>query len=298
MSAGYGTGVHADPLETNVGAAVEAGILIGGAAPQVLTDRNGYEAFPYVLVPKNAELKSLAGQFERTFPKRRAAAVKLSDAPSFIAYVNAFKLPETRVFADPATNVVTAILDYHVAGESEANAARWGAHRVSLTLQHTEAWKRWTLQDGQKVDQLTFAEFIENNLRDIAEPDGSTILGVSRSLEATKEVGFKSGLRLSDGQTQLVYNERIEATAQVNQQQMAIPEKFVLGIVPFEGGTEAYSVTARLRYRIANGGKLSIGYDLLRPDLIVEDARKQTLSAIGEQIGLTILRGTAPEAFK
>lgn|SRR3990167_1909884 len=276
----------------NIDTAIKAGITIAGAGPQVPTPSEGTEAIPYVIVPSGATVQSLAAQYVRELPRRRSGAVSLADAASFIAYVSAFKLSETRIFANPADNIVTAVFDYHQPGED--GQPRWGAHRATLTMAFTEAWTRWTDQDGKKVDQLVFAEFIENNLQDIADPDGSTILQVSRSLEATKEVGFKSATRLSDGQTQFAYNEVLAATAQVDERRMEIPERFVLGIIPFDGDTELYRLTARLRYRIANGGKLTIGYDLLRPDLVEEDARKKTLETIGAAIGLPILRGIAP----
>jgi len=282
--------------DMSIDAAIKAGQLIGSAPPQVPLPLAGREAIPYAIVPSGATVQSLANQYVREWPKRRAGTVQLADAASFITYVNYFKQTESIVFANPADNVITAVLDYHQAGVE--GAPRWGQHRATLKLTHTVAWSRWITQDGAKVDQLAFAEFIEDNLQDIADPDGSTILQVSRSLEATKEVGFKSGLRLSSGETQLTYNERIEATAQIDQKTMAIPEQFILGLIPFDGGEEKYKLVARLRYRIASGGKLTIGFDLLRPDLVEDDARKTTLQLIESRIGLPLLRGIAPPELK
>lgn len=281
-------------MDTNldVVAVLDAGVQLGGQAPKDPASRSGFEVFPYVVVPRGAELKSLAGQYVRELPRRRTGLVALGDAASFCRYVTAFKLTETLVFADPDTNVLTAIFDYHEAGPS--GAPRWGGHRATLTLRHTTAWTNWTQTDGKKVSQLEFAEFIENNLMDIADPDGATILQISRSLEATKTVGFASGLRLSSGETQLTYTEKIDATSGVDTKRMTIPERFVIGVVPFDGGTEKYRVEARLRYRIGGGGALTLGVDLLRPDLVEDDAFNQTLQAIKTAIGVDILVGAAP----
>lgn len=293
MSDGY-----APMTNGNVEAAVRAGIALDCTKPQLPTNGplDSVEGIPFVMVPQGFTFQSLEGQLLRALPRRRRATVSLGDAASFIEYVNAFKLPESRIFANPADNVLTAIFDYHEGGDT--GQPRWGQHRATLTLSHTEAWDRWLEHDGKKRDQLEFAEFIEDHLKDIADPDGSTILQVSRTLEATKQVGFKSGIRLSNGESQLLYTENIQGSSQVDNKTVDIPEKFIVGIVPYDGGTEQYRLEARLRYRIAQGGKLTIGYDLLRPDLIEEDAFKKTLAAIGEQVGLSILRGVAPTEFK
>jgi len=290
-----------NPTAGNIDAAIRAGIAIGGAEPKTpypdaASIPEGVEEVPFVIVPQGHQVQSLAAQVLREFPRRRTATVSLGDAASFIEYVTAFKLPETRIFADPKSDVLTAIFDYHQAGAE--GQPRWGAHRATLTLAHTEAWTRWTAMDGKKVDQLEFAEFVEDNLMDIADPDGSTILQVSRSLEATKNIGFKSALRLDNGQSQLSYVEQIDGSAQVDNRSVQIPEKFIVAVIPFDGGELQYRLEARLRYRIAQGGKLSIGFDLLRPDLIEDDAFKKTLATIGEKVGLPILRGTAPVAFQ
>jgi len=285
-------------IGTEIGAAMRVGMVVAGNKAQtpigdgmVLTNA---DLVPFVVVPEGSTVQSLKGQILPHFPTRRRATVELFDAQSFIDYVTLYRNPHTRVFADVATRKVMAVLDYHEGGEH--GAARWGQHRASLTLRHTPEWNTWLAQDRKRTSQTQFAEFIEDNLGDIAVPDGSTILQVSKSLEATKSVKFATGIRLDNGQTELSYNESIDGGARVNNERVTIPQTFVLGLVPFEG-SDKFEVTARLRYRIVDGGKLEIGYDLMQPARVVETAFTDTLATIHTGlVNLTLLRGTAPAA--
>jgi uncharacterized protein YfdQ (DUF2303 family) len=167
--------------------------------------------------------------------------------------------------------------------DSAANGPGWGDHRVTYTCPHTTEWRTWIGANKKPMNQVDFAQFIEDNLPDIVE--GALLLEVSRTLEAKKKVNFASGIRLSDGQNQFTYEEQIEGTA--GKGQFKVPETFALGLSVFEGG-DKYAVEARLRYRI-NEGKLALWYDLTRPHKIVEDAVKGVWKSIEEGTGSTIL---------
>ena len=54
-----------------------------------------------------------------------------------------------------------------------------------------------------------------------------------------------------------------------------------------------HAVTARLRYRIADQGKLTMWFDLLRPHKVLEDAVREVWHQIQTETGLTILNGDA-----
>jgi uncharacterized protein YfdQ (DUF2303 family) len=69
-----------------------------------------------------------------------------------------------------------------------------------------------------------------------------------------------------------------------------VPETFALGIAVFEGG-DRYHVEARLRYRIADGGKMTMWFDLLRPHKVLEDALSFVWKAIEAELGMQVLNG-------
>ena len=115
------------------------------------------------------------------------------------------------------------------------------------------------------------------------------MLEVSRTLEAKKKVNFASGIRLANGEVQFTYEEQIQGTAAKGQ--IKVPETFVLGIPVFHGGPR-YHVEARLRYRIADGGAMTMWYDLLRPHKIIEHAALEVWKEIETETGESILHGS------
>ena len=116
------------------------------------------------------------------------------------------------------------------------------------------------------------------------------MLEISRTLEAKKKVNFASAIRLDNGQNQFTYEEEISGTAQKGQLQ--IPEEFTIGIPVLEGGA-SYAVDARLRYRIAEGGKLTMWFELIRAHKVVENAAAEVWSQIEAETGLKVFNGIA-----
>jgi uncharacterized protein YfdQ (DUF2303 family) len=211
-------------------------------------------------VPNGYSLQSVE-QFMPA-PYDRAGLVTLFDPASFAAYVSRFASESSVIFADGQRTTVTAILDYHEALDDKARHGRW---RAVFTLRPTEDWRRWTGKNGQRMTQVDFAQFLEDNLATIAEPPGADLLTIATVLEVKRDVTFRSAIRLHDGMTQFRFEENDAAQGAVS-----LPPMIKLGIVPFEG-TPHYGVDARVRYRL-HDGKLSLWYDLVRPDKIVEDA--------------------------
>ena len=152
----------------------------------------------------------------------------------------------------------------------------WGDYRVQIVLRPTAQWVKWNLLSGKLLPQEAFAEFVEENRDDIADPPGATMLEIVTYLEATKSASFKSGLRLQSGSIQL---ENIENTeARVGSGRIEVPETFHLGIQPFVGGAR-YQVPARFRFRI-DGGKLRLGFLLQRREDLVGSVINDLVAAI------------------
>jgi uncharacterized protein YfdQ (DUF2303 family) len=172
--------------------------------------------------------------------------------------------------------------------DHRGDQAGWRDDRAVFDCPLSPEWQRWTAASGKQMTQEAFATWIEDNLPDIAMPPAADMLEISRSLEAKKKVNFASGLRLSNGQHQITYEESIEGTAAKGR--LMVPEVFSLGIPVLEGG-DRYQVEARLRYRIADGGKLSMWYDLLRPQKVLEDAVNFVWRAIEAELSTTIWHG-------
>jgi uncharacterized protein YfdQ (DUF2303 family) len=256
---------------------------------QLIGEPKDIGGIQFVVVPNDCRIESLE-KFQHSDyadrPHRKKGVVTVLDAASFINYYQLFSDEHSRVFADETKSQVLAVLDYHGIGE---NAPRWGQHRVRLDLRHSEEWKRWVGRNGQarKMSQMEFAEFVEDNTPDIVEPSAATMLEMARTLQAKTDVDFSSAIRTNNGQVQLKYSETVKGT--YGSGQVDIPEEFKISI-PVYVGTPRVTIRARLRYRL-NAGKLSIWYDLLRPEAIERDAFMGTLEAIKDGIGVSIING-------
>ena len=100
--------------------------------------------------------------------------------------------------------------------------------------------------NGTAMPQADFSRFIEDNVKDIREPDGADVLEVARAVGG--EEGRSSSPRRSACRTGSANSPttRMSRGPPVRGQ-LKIPEEFKLGIPVFIDGP-AYEVTARLRY--------------------------------------------------
>lgn len=244
---------------------------------------------PYRITDEGA-VESMEG-FLPTPVSRRADA-EFYDAASFIAYVNRFKDKGSIIFADRfgQNKKFTAVLDYHEDGKG---SPRWGRHRAGLALRPTLSWQTWVPANKTPMNQTQFSQFLEDNIPDIAEPAGALIVEIARTLEAKKNVVFESNIeRQTDGSFKFLYHEDVQGSA--GRGNLKIPDKFTLLLQPFEGG-EKFPVEARFRYRIGEGGKLSMWFDLVRVQDVLDKAFAAELEDIVAGVGDTpILFGPAP----
>lgn len=254
-------------------------------AGMLLADVRHVDAEPgaFVSLPPGATAHSL--EHLQAAPFRARGTVQVRDAASFSRLILNRKAPRgLRVYGvmTPSPKFV-AVLNDHA-----SYAPGWRDDRIVYDCPLSREWKTWTAASGKQMDQVAFAQFIEDNLPDIATPPAADMLEISRTLEAKKKVNFASGLRLSNGEHQITYEEQIEGASAKGRLQ--VPETFSIGIAVLEEG-DRYQVEARLRYRIADGGKLTMWYDLLRPHKILEDAVTFAWKWLETELGETIVHG-------
>jgi uncharacterized protein YfdQ (DUF2303 family) len=261
-------------METNnTQSALDAGMNLA-AAKEV-------QGHPFVVTPAGAVLQDVESYLPA--PLRKRGTVVLNDVKSFTEYVTAERTADTRLYGLFKEPGFTAVFNDH-----STTGAAWKDYRATYACPLSTEWKTWVAQSGKPMNQADFAAFIENNLPDIAVPPAADMLEISRSLEAKKKVNFASGIRLSNGQNELTYEEQISGTAAKGK--LTVPEEFTIGVPVLEGGTK-YAVTARLRYRIGDGGALAIWYELVRPHKILEDAVLAVWGDIEQKTGFTVFNG-------
>jgi uncharacterized protein YfdQ (DUF2303 family) len=256
----------------------EAAVVAELAKHAEIIEHDDEKLHPIAIVPPGHQLQSVE-DFAKA-PYRRRGKVTLHDAESFIAFVNRFEDDHSLVFADSKKVAFRAVLNYHESGpEGNPRHSDWQA---IFTLRLTEDWTRWIGMNKRAVSQVEFAQFLEDNLLNIAEPAGTDILSLATHLQVHKDVAFRSNVRLQDGMTQFLYEE-----SDATRGEMRLPPMMILGIIPFDG-SPSYRVEARLRYRV-NEGRLTLWYDLVRPDRVVDTAFADVEKEIREGLPETVI---------
>jgi uncharacterized protein YfdQ (DUF2303 family) len=246
------------------------------AAPQTLN-----AAIPFVVIPETYELTDLEKLYPAPFRKRGNTVLR--DASSFIDFASEHKDDQTKLYGRLSPPSFKAVFN-----DDSAAAPGWGDHTATYACPLSIEWSTWSASNKKQMNQETFAQFIEDNAPDCVTPDAASMIEIARTLEAKKKVNFASGIRLSNGQNELTYEEEITGTA--SKGKMPLPETFDIGIPVFDGGAP-WKLTARLRYRIADGGKLTIWYDLERPHKTLEQAAKEVWATIAAGTSLSIFNG-------
>ena len=264
---------------------------------------------PYAVLPQGTSIKSLLDLvypygLPPEKPHHIKAAVALTDAESFSKYVDLYADSRTRVFADPNALSFRAVLDYHQAPQVQvadgsatdaptplaAAQAEFRDHHATLALSKSDQWNLWNGKAEKEIPQAEFAEFIEDNYRDVISPAAATVLEIARDLTAHMDVNFASKVNVKNGTTQFAYQEVLTAGQLGQSGNMEVPEKFII-LIPVFFGEKPVTIEARLRFRI-NGGKLRFIYKLYRPAELLAEAFKVVVKEIEEKLAIEVLLGS------
>lgn len=238
------------------------------------------------MVPDGYAVQDLTELAEKHLPapRRKKASVTLHDADSFCRYFKNHEDESSVVFANTETCEFKAVLDYHGMGEQPAG---WREHQASFVLMTTPEWNTWTGMNKKQMDQMTFAEFIENNAPDVKTPPAASLLDIAKDLKVKSDVTFNSGVKASNGQQVVTFAEQIKATMGTGN--IELPERFTIRLVAYVG-TAPVELEAMLRIRVREG-KLAIWYDLLRAHKVKEAAFLAAVDQIGKGCGKPVLLG-------
>lgn len=269
------------PADSVSDAHVIASIGASLASPKGVDAAAGFDGVPYALVPPGYSFRSLEDTLP--WPARKRGRDTLNDADSFVRFVNENKTGATRLYGTLTPPSVLAVFDDH------GDEPGWRQHTALYACPLSAEWKTWNAADGRRMQQAEFAQFVEDNAPDCVTPPAADMIEIARTLEAKKKVNFASGIRLTNGQTELTYEETVQGTAAKGR--LALPEVFTLGVPVLEGGPK-YALEARLRYRIGDGGALAMWFDLVRPHKLIEHAAREVWGLIEAQTDLRIFNGS------
>jgi uncharacterized protein YfdQ (DUF2303 family) len=210
--------------------------------------------------PSGVIMKEISLEDGLDRPVRPRGIVEVFDAASFSAILDANQESgdiTVYVNRDAAAPSIVAILN----GNGPSGPG-WGDFRAQIAFRATPQWKKWKAIDGTMMQQAQFAEFIEDNLEDVVDPAGATMLEIATYLQTTRTTHFKSGLRLSSGAVEFRHEQSDDA--KVGAGKVEVPETIILALAPVFG-LPPYRIPARFRYRLTDG-RLTLGIKLQRID--------------------------------
>lgn len=243
------------------------------------------EGHHFVMVPPNYSAKDITELVEKAqpTPNRKRGTAVLKDVASLLAYcADQGAAAVGYIYADSDRRNLTAVFNDH------RGDAGWRDHRASFTAEYTPEFSKWLANDKKQFDQSAFAEFIEDNFADVAEPAAQVLLDVATTIQSKTDINFSSAKRLQNGQVQLQYTEAIDARAGVNGA-LEIPKEFTLGLRIFKNG-DGYKIKARLKYRL-HAGSIKFWYELDRVERSIEDAFNGYIGQVREASGYVVLLG-------
>jgi uncharacterized protein YfdQ (DUF2303 family) len=255
------------PTETEEGfmpihaldAAIEGARL---AKPQI----NFKDGREFAFVPDRYTLKDITTA--HLLPDHIRAAVVVDDRASLAQYTNRFSDDRSVLMADYDNGTIAARLDYHSGNDFDLTPQQ-AAHVVTLKLRDSEEFKRWNTMEGEMHSQVDFALFIEENVTDVVNPDHAVLLEICRDLEATKDLKFRSGARLDNGDRTFSYEDETHI-----KNDMTVPTEITLSI-PLYQGEPPTDIRAKFRFRPTPNGLL-LGFRWHR----VEYQRQATFNAM------------------
>lgn len=265
---------------TNVAALIALGAAIGKV------NKNPHDGGKdFVIVPNGAGDWKVEYLERPDAPARMKGIVKADDTKSFCDYINRHISEEsTVIYASLKPVGFIAVLNDH----DKSSNPDWRDHRVTYGLQHSKEYLTWSPQARDHAPltftQEQFATFIENNMHDFKEPQGARMLEIALNFRAKQAITYKKGINLQNGTVELEYSEQNDQVGGGTSGKMTLPALFKISI-PVWGGIDAekYEFEARLRYKLGSGAVI-FAYDLQRPHKVVEQAFKDVLEEIQENV--------------
>lgn len=224
----------------------------------------------YAIVPEGYELatEDIADRQEKRepTPRRITGSVSLANVDSFLEFCGREYVEDTTVcFANLRTRSFAAIFNYAAPG----GVPGWSDRSATLTLGETTNWKRWLDVNGEKMGQLSLADFLEANMDDIFEPDAADIIEMITALKVRKNAEFHSIIDQNTGLVSMQYSEDVKGESIKGQ--IDFIGKFTIGLSPFYGSSK-YSIKCNLRMSTNNENRLLVHVQLINHQAVIEDA--------------------------
>ncbi len=240
----------------------------------------------FAFVPDGYSLKDISDPY-RLSPRVRQQ-VTLDDRASLTAFVNRFSTLDTVLIADFDALTIRAQIDFHgMPLNNDAPQANPCDFRADLVLRKSEEFLRWDKMEGELHGQAEFGEFLEENAVDIVQPEPAVMIEISRDLEATQGVNFKSANRPESGDRAFTYETETRVKGELK-----VPREFSIAI-PIYQGEQPEVLRARFRFRVTGSGLL-LGFVWHRVEYLRQAHFANIATQVSEDTGRPVFYGRAP----
>lgn len=250
---------------------------------------------PFLISPESLKVINL--EEHMPVPSRIRKNLRFTDTTSFVDYFNLFKNGyKPRLFTKKEATGLSILCVFDYDGPSTevkkedgtsffpAPQPQWGDHIANLNLQYAPDYQELLNGNNKWMSQQEFALFVEENTHLFTQPDGATMLELAQELKGNRNASWKSGKRLSNGQTSLEYIETIDARSRRGN--VDVPE-YILVTTPIFDGYEAKECKLAFRWRMTDEGRVEFGYRLLTK-LVERDSVEQVKKGLADLCGMPI----------
>jgi uncharacterized protein YfdQ (DUF2303 family) len=323
---------------------ISTGKALAGVRTEVIesNDLSATSTLINVAVPDGIALQDVTDKVLSRLPapRRRKGSLTMLSPKSLVDYVNRYVVQgQTAIFADSANRKVVAVLNYHeptpdaialaegtddagLGGDPNATpaggswTAQWGDFRASYAFPLSRQWNAWKKIDGVPQGQVDLAHFLEDNIRDIADPAATQIpdsvqmlidrlnlslgaparlLEVARGMEIRSTESVRAAINTGTGE-QIVSYEQTHAAGGGNPtvNELRVPTAFLLAVPVFQNDAP-YLLLCRLRYRKQEATVRWI-VNIQGADAALEDAFSRGCDAIQEGTGVPLFFSEHPGA--
>lgn len=190
-----------------------------------------------------------------------AATHVLASVDSFCRYVTAHRNgAATTVWlaSGSATLGATLVIAEAVLDDQDPTSTLVArrAHRARLTLEPTEAARRWANALGAaKLSQAQFVDLAIDGIAEIASPAGADLRDVVLDLQATRTSAARSVVP-SGGAYRVAYSENVDLAAGAGST-IGLPDRIEIVVRPWRGVEHAMQLTVRVRPNVGDDGKVT-----------------------------------------
>jgi len=265
-----------------------SGLAVSASVPRLSEPVHG--AAQFMVVPDGMQVVAVPPECRAP---RRKVQLATPDITAFVALVKLYSLDtdSLRVFTKRSAHNLDAVLDSNpssAAGLVKVGDVNYGLCENSITFEPrwTPEWRAWIAVHDKALSQVSLAELIEDFGSVLVSPSAADASELARTFQATRSSSFRSGTRLDNGDTSLEFVQTTAGTSKNGA--LEIPKAFVFRIEPWAGFGGAVEITAALRYRLSDDGKLSFILHFVSLDRAMDALFDHLLKQAGEGLaGIT-----------